>query len=96
VFLNDNNIYDISAIANNLGLNSGDHLNVGYNYLDLRTTSTDMSNIRTLQNRGVITEYEPSIVTGGLFWMGDTLDYGYYPDEKPIHEVFLSYDFYIG
>jgi len=96
LYLQDNHIYNIQSLVNNLGLGAGDVLRLDYNYLDQNIPSLDMDHIQALKNRGVLIEYVPSIVESGVFWMGDTLNYGYYRDEQPIHDVRLTNDFYMG
>jgi Leucine-rich repeat (LRR) protein len=54
LFLNGSNITDITALVNNPGLGAGDFVDMSNNYLDTANPySTDMINIRILQDRGV-------------------------------------------
>jgi|GEM_PF-620888 len=56
--LYDNEIEDISPLVNNLGIGSGDFVDVNRNYLDLTENSTDMVAIVELQSRGVNVNYQ--------------------------------------
>jgi len=56
--LYDNEIEDISPLVNNLGIGSGDFVDVNRNYLDLTENSADMIAIGELQSRGVNIDYQ--------------------------------------
>jgi len=53
-----NQITDITALVNNLGLGSGDTIRLANNYLDL-DSGPDMQNIQALIDRGASVEYSP-------------------------------------
>ncbi len=66
--LYDNEIEDISPLVNNLGIGSGDFMDVSRNYLDLTEGSTDMLAVAELQSRGVNISYqEQKIPTSGSY-----------------------------
>ena len=55
----NNKVSDISALVNNTGINTGDEVDMRYNYLDLSAGSKDMQDINTLISRGVKVNYNP-------------------------------------
>jgi Leucine-rich repeat (LRR) protein len=57
--LNNNQITDIGPLVDNSGIDSGNYVDIRYNYLDLSAGSQDMSDIDTLIGRGAIVHYEP-------------------------------------
>lgn len=59
VFLTYNEIYDIGPLVDNLGISSGDIVDIRHNYLDLTPGSKNMEDIQKLVARGVIVEYVP-------------------------------------
>ena len=59
LYLNSNYITDMQPLLDNLGIGSGDHVDVCRNYLDLTGGSEDMQAITTLQARGVDLYYMP-------------------------------------
>jgi len=80
-------------------------LNTSYNWNDY-SEGPHKFEVRAQDNEGAYSNvvswnftYSPVVgmvlVEGGTFTMGDTWGDGYY-DEKPTHEVTLTYDFYIG
>lgn len=57
LYLGRNDITDIRALVDNPGLGTGVYIEMTYNPLDLVSDSSDMLNIRTLQDRGVEIDY---------------------------------------
>jgi len=54
VNLKRNNIYDLSPIVDNIGLNKDTIIYIGGNKLDLTTGSQTEKDIQTLEERGVV------------------------------------------
>ena len=59
LWLDINQIVDISALLNNEGLGAGAEVYLGNNYLDLAPGSPDMLVIEALQRQGVNVDYIP-------------------------------------
>ena len=57
--VSNNFVEDILPLVNNTGIDSGDYVDISYNFLDLTPEGTDMTNITILLNRGVDLAYEP-------------------------------------
>ncbi|HQQ55840.1 MAG TPA: hypothetical protein PKY42_04610, partial [Mesotoga sp.] len=59
VSVSNNDIQDILPLVNNTGIDSGDYVDISFNFLDLTPDGTDMTNIALLLERGVDLAYEP-------------------------------------
>jgi Leucine-rich repeat (LRR) protein len=57
LYLNDNQISDVSPLVENSGLGEGDTVWLANNNLDLSEGSEDLENIRQLEARGVSVSY---------------------------------------
>jgi hypothetical protein len=57
LWLDSNQIVDIAPLVNNAGIDSGDDVDLSWNYLCLYPGSQDMENIEELLSRGVSIEY---------------------------------------
>jgi len=57
--VSNNLIQDMLAPVNNAGTDTGDYVDISYNFLDLRPDGTDMTNITMLISRGVDLAYVP-------------------------------------
>ncbi|SSC12657.1 protein of unknown function [Mesotoga infera] len=57
--VSNNDIQDILPLVNNTGIDSGDYVDISFNFLDLTPDGTDMTNITLLLERGVNLAYEP-------------------------------------
>ena len=57
--LSNNQITDITPLVDNASIDSGDCVDIRYNYLDLTQRSEDMEDIQALLSRGVDVIYIP-------------------------------------
>jgi len=65
--LSNNLITDIQPLVNNIGIGSGDVIDLRENFLDLTPGSQDMQNLEALQGRGTTVCYEPQRLTPAVF-----------------------------
>ena len=59
--LQNNQVYDLAPLVNNVGLDSGDYIDLRGNQLFLTEGSTNMVDIGTLEDRGIGVDYLPRI-----------------------------------
>jgi hypothetical protein len=59
LWLDSNQVSDISPLVNNPGIDSDDIVDLRNNYLDLTPGSLDMLDIEALQGRGVDVDFDP-------------------------------------